>query len=356
MIVAAWLFAFTLLTLLEGTHANARSFPPRLMHFRTNVAAWHFAFSPDSRLLAAYTFPDRKLVVWNITTSKAYKTLDMPQNALIDSVSFTHDGKGLITNAYGKPTLEVWDLDSGQLRKVLRGHKSEIRVVTTSAKGNLLASGDGWGIVKVWDLTSLTEKASVQPKKHNAYVSSVAISFDEKMLAVGYCNKKGSRGELQLWDLAKLNLYRTFDNYPDPVGYIAFTRDGKTIASGAWRAPTLLRETSSGRLLTRWESEPYDIFKAEFSPAGMLVTTAISRDEDPESGVRPGALRFWDQSGNEVLKSIRSPIGYQSIRFSSDGKYLAALIYENEEKAVVLFDASGLQLSTQERDQGQRKK
>ncbi|MCU0535415.1 MAG: hypothetical protein MUD14_16120 [Hydrococcus sp. Prado102] len=70
-------------------------------------------------------------------------------------------------------------------------------------------------------------------------IRAIAFSPDGKILASGTVNKK-----VQLWDVVTGNLLRTLEGHGDKVRTLAFSPDGKTLVSGSadktikiWRSP-----------------------------------------------------------------------------------------------------------------------
>ncbi|MEC4985822.1 MAG: Hsp70 family protein [Oscillatoria sp. PMC 1068.18] len=102
------------------------------------------AISPNGQLLAA---GGNNLKLWHLATGELIYTLT-GSSVGVASVSFSPDGQILASGVYGK--IDLWDVSSGELVRSLSGHSGEVGAVTF--QGNKLVSGDGDGIIKVWEI------------------------------------------------------------------------------------------------------------------------------------------------------------------------------------------------------------
>jgi WD40 repeat protein len=91
-------------------------------------------------------------------------------------------------------TVRLWDVQSGQVIRELKGHKGWVSSVAFSADGQTLASGAYDKTVLLWDVQ--TGQVIRELKGHKGWVSSVAFSTDGQTLASGAYDQT-----VRLWDL-----------------------------------------------------------------------------------------------------------------------------------------------------------
>lgn len=158
-------------------------------------------------------------------------------------------------------------------------------------------------------------------------ITSVAFSSDGKLLATA-----ASFHTIKLWDVASGTYLRTLSGDP-ATNWVAFSPDGHLMAAsgGAWGSgvqEVALWDVASGNVV-RILAHAKSVGPVTFSPDGRLVASTIGTIGDSEA-----ALKMWDVgSGNE----IRTLPGYAGpVVFSPDGKLLATA----NKDAINLLDVS----------------
>ena len=92
----------------------------------------------------------------------------------------------------------LWDIETGDVRSILRGHRSQVSGVAFAPDGKTLASSSDDTTVRIWDLES--GKTLTTFLGHPGGVHAVAFSPDGKILA---SSSNGSEGTARLWDVTK---------------------------------------------------------------------------------------------------------------------------------------------------------
>ncbi len=109
-----------------------------------------------------------------------------------------------------------------------------------SPDGTTLASGSVDATVKLWDVATRTNIATLEG--HTRGVNSVAFSPDGTLLA-----SSGSTDDtVKLWDVATRTNIATLEGHTGSVNSVAFSPDGRLLASASWDGTILL-----------WDMSPY---------------------------------------------------------------------------------------------------
>ena len=146
---------------------------------------------------------------------------------------------------------------------------------------------------------------------HTDYVQSVAFSPDGKMLASGSFDRM-----VRLWDVSTGQLaVEPLVGHTDWVRSVAFNPDGTILASGSQDGTLRLWDTKTGQPM----SEPLKGY------ADKVTSVAFSPDgKELASGASNGTVELWDINGQPITSTLLSGhTGWiQYLIFSADGKKL----------------------------------
>jgi hypothetical protein len=215
-----------------------------------------------------------------------------------------------------------WDVTTGKLRwsEPVAGAGS----VAGTADGKLLATVIGYE-VQLRDAASgkVTQKWATDER-----LLPLAFSPDGRTLAAGitewgpYGGRGGKvAGGVQLWDVEQSRLVRSIAD-DKPVTFLAYSSDGKSLATSSNEGPVKLWDTATGELVRMFPGRP----GASFSPDGnaiAFVSIASSRDKTI------GRVDLHNIGDGSLVKSFASEKGEStsyllSVTFSPDGRLLAA--------------------------------
>jgi WD40 repeat protein len=168
-------------------------YPPRRLRFAaggTKICApgEPFALSWDRSLMADGRKKD-VLQIRDRITGKTVKQINRPDNM---SVAFSPDTTKIVTG-HENGLVKVWDLESGQELATLKGHTSKVYTVNYNPDASRIASGGNDNNIIIWD-TETYEQVAVL-RGHTSYVHSVCFSPDGTKLASG-----SGDGTVRIWD------------------------------------------------------------------------------------------------------------------------------------------------------------
>ena len=291
------------------------------------------AFSPDGQRLAVAS----GIGIWfyDVATLRELALLT-GHTGRAEAVAFSPDGTTLVSGA-NDGMLKLWDVETGANIATLGGDnrtwQQSVQSVAFSPDGTTLAAGS-YGKVNLWDVPTKTNITTLEG--HTKWVSSVAFSPDGTTLASGLNDDK-----VELWDIATKTNIATL-KHMGLVQSVAFSPDGTTLASGAsltvklWDIATrtnvaTLRNTGGAvafspdgtTLATRqnlWDVAKREKIATFEGPASSMV---FSPDGTMlASGARDGTVRLWDIATQNSV-TIRHSTGVRTVAFSPDSATLA---------------------------------
>ena len=285
------------------------------------------AFSPDGRRLATAGGHDKTARLWDTATSQHRRTLAGHTN-WVTCVAFSPDG-GLLATASWDKSARVWDLATGECLRSLTGHDGWVQGAAFSPDGRLLATVGSDGTARLWD--SGTGKRRFwnpsigKPRRiltgHTGTVWSVAFSPDGRLLAT-----TGFHRTARLWDPASGKQLRTLTGHKEAIRGVAFSPDGRLLATVGDDGAAWLWDPATGEHLQTLTGHSGDVWGVAFSPDSRLLATA---SDDMTA-------RLWDPAIGECLRTLTGHTGnIRSVAFSPDGRLIATA---SNDKTARLWD------------------
>ena len=128
---------------------------------------------------------DGTVRMWDLWKGECVKEFDH-EGERVTSVCVNAGGTELITSC--GTSIFIWDVETGEILRKIRGHQTEIFTVRLSENGRYALSATGMGTIKIWDI--LTGQCLRSLKGH----APVALSRDGR-----YTVSAGAHGDFKVW-------------------------------------------------------------------------------------------------------------------------------------------------------------
>jgi RNA polymerase sigma factor (sigma-70 family) len=297
---------------------------------------------------------DCTLRLWEAATGKEIwrRTLDQP----LRCAAVSRDGRLLVTGGDDR-AIRLWEPASGKEVGRFWGHQDTVSFVALAPDGNTVISGSRDGTLRLWDRT--TGKEIQRLRTAGCLVHSCALSRDGKVLAAG-CEplpKTPGSGEgshwVWLWDLPAGRQRPPVHGHRGPIQALAFSPDGKSLASSSSDGTLLLWDLPAARLVrehrpAQWKKDPVwtltnTVQALAFSPDGDTLACGCLDNNvyliDPRTGKVKSRLvghRLGNESeGRSPAKQLSSRFGVSSLAYSPDG---TCLVSGGHDQGIRLWD------------------
>lgn len=165
---------------------------------------------------------------------------------------------------------------------------------------------------------------------HTGSVLAVAFSPNGKLLASASLDKT-----VRLWDVQSGVTVKTLQSHTSGVWDVAFSPNGKLLASGSLDETIRLWDGESGAVVKTLQRHTESVHAVAFSPDGkLLASTSVDK-----------TVRLWDGQSGAVVKTLKGHTDHvYAVAFSPNGKLLASA---SRDKTVRLWNGqSGVVVKT----------
>ena len=205
----------------------------------------------------------------------------------------------------------LYDVNTGNRFQSLKETQFDyVNCLAFNPRSLYLAAGRADGKITIWNVAG--RRRQYQLKGHSGEVFSVAFSPDGRYMA------SGAKGEILLWSAANRGiLHKIRTSNISCVSRLVFSPDSRLLAAGAtYDGAVRIFSVPSGRGYTYLNGHDYNQHKVfAFSPDGRFIAT----------GALNNRILVWrTDTGRPVLilQGQRLHDSIQSLIFSPDGKYL----------------------------------
>jgi WD40 repeat protein/serine/threonine protein kinase len=344
-------------------HTDPRSFKGH------DSAVLTLAFSPDNQHLASASY-DRTARVWDIDTGRESLCLRGHSDTICD-ITYTPDG-GRIATAGWDHTARIWDAATGKQLLSLAGHDDHVDHVAFTCGGHFLATLCSSGVITVWNdytgqvirtLPRFHSQAAMAvfpdgryvgvaewdkgvqvrdfntgtllfaPAESAGYYRCLAVSKDGTLLASGDGDEaRGDAGQVKVWEFPTRRLRFTLKGHFDPINALAFSPDGKRLASASQDSTVKIWDLTLGREVLTLRAPKDAVRAVAFSPDGQRLAAAGA----------DRTITVWDASpltqetADDEIRTMRGHLDrvFQAA-FTPDGRRLASV---GSDRAIRIWD------------------
>lgn len=229
-----------------------------------------------------------------------------------------------------------------ELRRNLKaGHGMTDGFDFSPLRDRVVAASAGNATVKLWDFTP--GRVIYDLKGHNSLVFAIAFSPDGKLLASAAqrTNADGNAtSEVIFWDVASGRQVQTISQPTSGMIHtIAFSPDGRLLACGGGRSrgddvpagEVMIWEVASGKELATLEAPSGEVQRVAFSPDGRSLAAASDQ-------MLRGAMVVWNvATGREQFRADNLPSAALDLSYSPDGRLLAVVVGDMNWRSLVLI-------------------
>jgi len=284
-------------------------FRPFLIEEGHNKSVTALIVTSDGKIIISGS-RDNTIKLWDIETGECLKTLK-GHSGYIHSLAITFDGRQIVSGSLMET--KIWDMQSGKClqnikQRNIEGYYDEDYITSSqviSANGNILVSSNCFGHIRVWNRENCNRIFNLEIKVGSSPI--LAISPDANIIAVAK-GKLNRWGKIELWDVKKGKHIHTLNNHTNHVSALVIAPNNNLI-SGSWDETIRIWDIKSGKCLKVLEGQKSFLRTLAVTPDG---NTLIS------SSLNPNIVKIWDLNTWECLKTIETRVE-EAIAITPDG-------------------------------------
>jgi WD40 repeat protein len=262
------------------------------------------------------------VIVWDPRTGE--QQLSLPTVIPVWAARFSPDGSRIATTGFGGGS--IWDASTGQLVRSMQA-ESIVCGMAWSPEGTRIAAAScsvaETAAVSVWDVRTGQRELTIRGRQADGV--GVAFSPNGRLIATG-----GVDGTAAIWDAASGRRLHTLRGHTGEVLGGLFSPDGAVLATHGYDGAVRLWDVDTGRQLMVLAGHRGPVGDVTWSPDGSRLLT----------GGADGTARIWDvtvQGSREWLTLAGHTDQVRSVQYSPDG---TSILTSSSDGTARLWDAS----------------
>ncbi|MXV83835.1 hypothetical protein F4X88_13455 [Candidatus Poribacteria bacterium] len=228
----------------------------------------------------------------------------------VETVAYSPVNASLFASAGDRGAIKVWNLHNDTVTTLGR-HADTVNSVAFSPDGNFLASGGDDYVLKVWNVHHKHHIATCEQitDRTRSQVKAVTFSPNGSTIATGGRHAK-------LWDARTYNEIVTF-RHTDWVWAVAFSNDGRLLATGDNSGQVTVWDLQTQRSVTRILADSNAVYTVQFSPDAQILAGAGYE----------GKVKLWKAPNWIPYGTLTTNGTISNMSFSPDSSTLATTGY-----------------------------
>ena len=234
----------------------------------------------------------------------------------VEAAAFTHDDGLLVWVTSGTNTNGIRQLDTRTGRQSFAALPHRVYCLALSPDGRTAVVGTSDSRIQLFDTSNgLTERPSIVSP--GGSLRSVAISPDGQWLAAGLVALPGETATLRVWRWGTNEQPVELTGHARGVGGVAFSPDGKTLASAGHDGNLILRDTTTWAVRHTLPLDGGEGWALVYSADGSWLAAAVY-------GEKLG-VPVWDATRGERVLTFRDHSAQvASVAFAPTGTLVAS--------------------------------
>ena len=260
-------------------------------------------FSPDGKLLAVATWEGTR--IYDVVTQHEVAHFTDHEGP-VNTVAFSPNGIYLASGGDDK-MIYIWEVTTKRRVDSLEEHTSGVRALAFNSKeftlnNELTSIGDNifikWNAndskrVKGYNTNRIVDTPIIDINGKNvghkkAIFTALGLSLNGELIATTRALKVEKNGSDPYYENIEIRLgFSRFisTKHTNLINTLAFSPDGKILASGSTDKTICLHDINTGELLHRFEGHEDSITALTYHPIGGILLVSGSKD---------GTIRIWD--------------------------------------------------------------